>query len=463
MAGSTLFAMTWKRKVTPAGRFVFRLQASVPRTSDNGSGLWPNGWTTPQAHDVTGRSRGQKAIHGTKHGCACLVREAEMASWPSPRAENSEGGRDPETVLASWERRGRVTTRLDDYAALATWPSPRVTDDNMDRRSDAAMEREWVREDRGENLALTARMATWPTPKVSDDNVSRLPPEAMQRWLDRPNHGSELAAVATLASWATPTTRDHKDGSSYGTAPINALLGRQAWLSAWPTPMSGTPSTEEYNAAGSTDYERKVDTILGIRETVNGPKHAAWATPTTESKGGSRGTPGSKAHPGWTITDQLHGTITGRSPAETAKLGSLNPALSRWLMGYPAAWDACAPVAFKWQRKARTTKTCESCGTLLSRKLNVYRRKYCNQQCMAKAFTKTPKDKPSGRWQAQHLYPTHHCERCGIVRDELHRHHLDQNPTNNAPENIQVLCRACHHAVHRELATAAANSQKSIE
>lgn len=48
-----------------------------------------------------------------------------------------------------------------------------------------------------------------------------------------------------------------------------------------------------------------------------------------------------------------------------------------------------------------------------------------------------------------------------LQRPELHRHHRDEDPTNNVPENIQILCRACHNAVHRELAKAAAASQKS--
>lgn len=44
------------------------------------------GWTTPQAHDTSGRSQGQKAKHGTKHGCACLVRDVDLAGWPTPNA-----------------------------------------------------------------------------------------------------------------------------------------------------------------------------------------------------------------------------------------------------------------------------------------------------------------------------------------------------------------------------------------
>jgi hypothetical protein len=42
-------------------------------------------------------------------------------------------------------------------------------------------------------------------------------------------YGMQLNDVAVLASWATPTTRDHKDGASEGTAPVNCLLGRQVW------------------------------------------------------------------------------------------------------------------------------------------------------------------------------------------------------------------------------------------
>jgi hypothetical protein len=36
-------------------------------------------WTTPQAHDSTARSKGQKAKHGTKHGCADLNADANLS------------------------------------------------------------------------------------------------------------------------------------------------------------------------------------------------------------------------------------------------------------------------------------------------------------------------------------------------------------------------------------------------
>jgi len=71
------------------------------------------GWTTPQAHDTSGRSLGQKAIHGTKHGCACLVRDANLATWNTPRAtDGSHGGPN------------QAGGALSADAAIAGWKTP---------------------------------------------------------------------------------------------------------------------------------------------------------------------------------------------------------------------------------------------------------------------------------------------------------------------------------------------------
>ena len=110
--GSTLYTLTWKPWVTPSGQSRFRLRASVRRTSETEFTGWPtpkvtdtNGpgnstnrqggmalhtcaqlaaWTTPQAHDVSGQSKTQKEIHGTKHGCACLVRDTDKINTDQP-------------------------------------------------------------------------------------------------------------------------------------------------------------------------------------------------------------------------------------------------------------------------------------------------------------------------------------------------------------------------------------------
>lgn len=67
-------------------------------------------WTTPQAHDETGRSKHQKEIHGTAHGCACLVNEALLTGWGTPKVatgdyQYSSGNHDRPALNLSGEAR----------------------------------------------------------------------------------------------------------------------------------------------------------------------------------------------------------------------------------------------------------------------------------------------------------------------------------------------------------------------
>lgn len=129
--GSTLYQLTWKDRAGPSQLPICALRASVRRTSVNDPTGWPTpltqddncsrvkdaeayslkrlarpnassnlavtaqalaGWTTPTAHDTSGRSQTQKEIHGTKHGCACLVLDAKKAGWGSPLAHEPRLG-----------------------------------------------------------------------------------------------------------------------------------------------------------------------------------------------------------------------------------------------------------------------------------------------------------------------------------------------------------------------------------
>ena len=201
-------------------------------------------------------------------------------------------------------------------------------------------------------------------------------------------YACRASAVRTSASgfigWPTPTTRDHKDGASEGTVPVNALLGRAAWLAGWPTPcgqdgpkggpgqgtdrlpgatalagwptpMAGTPAQHGYNEAGNTDSSRKTVALAG------------WSTPRVTGNG-NHGSPKRAKNNKSRLEDQVFlasgparltasGEMLTGSSARMESGGQLNPEFSRWLMGLPAAWDACAPTATRSAPRKRKSSS----------------------------------------------------------------------------------------------------------
>jgi len=117
-------------------------------------------------------------------------------------------------------------------------------------------------------------------------------------------------------------------------------------LTGWPT-----PEAEEARRGFQNRNNGKRGTQKSL-PTVAVESLAAWATPRAadaESAGmrHSRG-----------VADPLSaqaGQDATRSNAETARPAGfrLNPRFSRWLMGYPAAWDSCGATAMRSCRKSR--------------------------------------------------------------------------------------------------------------
>lgn len=113
--GSMLFRLTWKERVTPSGRRICALRASVLRTSDSAY----SSWVSPIQNDST---LSEYAYSRGDHGKIVLKLpgQALLASWATPMARDFRDGRASEATM---QRNARP---LNEQATmlLGPWATP---------------------------------------------------------------------------------------------------------------------------------------------------------------------------------------------------------------------------------------------------------------------------------------------------------------------------------------------------
>lgn len=101
-------------------------------------------------------------------------------------------------------------------------------------------------------------------------------------------------------------------------------------------------------------------------------------------------------------------------------------------------------------------KSCKACGAQLTRKrINgrledravFLRRVFCNRACMSVGMAKEVCRSLSHSRAKAAATAKPACEACGR-EGRLHVHHVDENPSNNAPSNLRTLCPSCHRKSH---------------
>jgi len=140
----------------------------------------------------------------------------------------------------------------------------------------------------------------------------------------------KLEDQVLTAGWPSPTALSFKDSHQPSN---NRSMNKTKELCGWATPTTVNHRSPKSNQHGRNT--RPLQEQAGL---------AGWATPCKHDETNMR----VKYKQGGSPLPYQAGLTTPSSPAPTANNGVLEPGFTRWLMGYPVAWDAHAPYSKQW-------------------------------------------------------------------------------------------------------------------
>lgn len=233
LLGSTLYRLTWKDRITPAGRSIFALRAS---------------------------------------GRPISVSGFSCAGWPTPVAHGSSGGeyRDPEKAIA--RATGDHANDLRDFAQLAGWATASARDwKDTPGMATVAENPDGSERSRLDQLPRQAMLTGWTTPQAHDTN----PRGAGNR--TNPAAGNACLAwdakETMLSGWPTPTATDSIKGGEVSARP--GMMGLSEMMSGVRGPYAIRCEVRQ-TASGPVLNGYSVETLTDQNSGLLDPAHSAW-------------------------------------------------------------------------------------------------------------------------------------------------------------------------------------------